>query len=66
MNKFLLISIGLVLFFLTILMYLVILGGNMSKSEEEKLREDKEQIEYLKNYKKSSKWGTKYGKSFYR
>lgn len=34
-----------------ILIYLIILGGNMSKTQEEKQKEDEEQINYLKNYK---------------
>ena len=33
-----------------VLMYLVLLGANMSKTAEEREMEDKEQIEYLKKY----------------
>ena len=44
---------------ITIFTYLIILGSNMNKTEDEKLREDQEQIEYLKNYRKkkeNKKW----------
>ena len=40
---------------IAILMYLVLLGANMSKTTEEKEMEDKEQIEYLKKYKSRRK-----------
>ena len=33
-----------------VLMYLVLLGANMSKTAEEREMEDKEQIKYLKKY----------------
>lgn len=33
-----------------VLMYLVLLGANMSKTAEEKEMEDKEQIKYLQKY----------------
>ena len=36
---------------ITIFTYLIILGSNMNKTEDEKLREDQEQMEYLKNYR---------------
>ena len=43
-----------------VLMYLVLLGANMSKTAEEREMEDKEQIKYLKKYnsrrKKNGKW----------
>ena len=35
---------------IAVLMYLVLLGANMSKTAEEQELEDREQIEYLKNY----------------
>ena len=44
---------------ITIFTYLIILGSNMNKTEDEKLREDQEQMEYLKNYrmkKENKKW----------
>ena len=44
---------------ITIFTYLIILGSNMNKAEDEKLREDQEQMEYLKNYrmkKENKKW----------
>ncbi len=36
---------------ITIFTYLIILGSNMNKTKDEKLREDQEQMEYLKNYR---------------
>ena len=36
---------------IAVMMYLVILGGNISKSNEEIRKEDEEQINYLKNHK---------------
>lgn len=36
---------------IAVMMYLVILGVNISKSNEEIRKEDEEQINYLKNYK---------------
>lgn len=35
--------------------YLMILGGNKSKTEEERRLEDEEQMEWLRNYKKGGK-----------
>lgn len=32
-------------------MYLVIVGGNITKTDEERRLEDEEQMNYLKNYK---------------
>lgn len=45
--------IGSVLFFLLITgcLYLVILGSSKNKSDIERKIEDKEQMEYLRNYK---------------
>ena len=43
----------LILFFIiSFFMYLVILGGNKSKSEYEKFIEDKEQLEYIESHRK--------------
>lgn len=42
-------------------MYLVIVGGNINKTDEERRLEDEEQMNYLKNYKKRKiKDGGKY------
>ena len=38
---------------IAVMMYLVILGGSKNKSNEEIQREDEEQINYLKNYKRN-------------
>lgn len=35
-------------------MYLVIVGGNMNKTDEERKLEDEEQMNYLKNYKNNT------------
>ena len=45
--------IGSVLFFclITAFLYLVILGSSKNKSDMERQIEDKEQMDYLKNYK---------------
>ena len=40
----------------------IIIGGNKNKTEDERNAEDKEQIKYLKNYKKKEK----NGKNIYR
>ncbi len=39
-----------ILIIIAILTYMIVLGGNMNKTQEEKYIEDKEQIEYIKNY----------------
>lgn len=39
--------------------YLIIVGGNMNKTQEERDLEDKEQMNYLKNYKNG---GSKFAK----
>ena len=36
-------------------MYLVIVGSNINKTDEERRLEDEEQMNYLKNYKKKIK-----------
>ncbi len=41
--------------FITVFMYLVIIGANRNKTDEENLYEDQEQIEYLKKYKNGGK-----------
>lgn len=35
--------------------YLLIVSENMNKTDEERILEDEEQMEYLKNYKKGGK-----------
>lgn len=46
---------------IAVLMYLVLLGANMSKTAEEQELEDREQIEYLKKIQKQEekKWTIK-------
>ena len=41
--------------FITVFMYLVIIGANKNKTDEEKFYEDQEQVEYLKKYKNGGK-----------
>ncbi len=43
----------IILIIIAIFMYLVIVGANLLKSEEEREFEDREQMEYLKNYHKN-------------
>ncbi len=50
MNIFLIIFLT-ILVFITIFTYLIILGASMSKTDEEKMVEDQEQMEYLRNYR---------------
>lgn len=45
----------IILIIIIIFMYLVIVGANLSKGDEERKFEDKEQIEYLNNYHKNKK-----------
>ena len=50
-------NICLIIFFIILVLiaiftYLVILGASMSKTNEERMIEDQEQMEYLRNYKK--------------
>lgn len=40
---------------ITIFMYLVIVGADKCKTEEEKRYEDEEQMNYLRNYKNGGK-----------
>lgn len=47
------IIVFIILFFIiTFFMYLVIVGGNMSKSEYEKMTEDEEQLKYIESHRK--------------
>lgn len=41
--------------FIAILMYLVIRGADISKTDEERAFEDEEQMKYLKKYKNGGK-----------
>lgn len=41
--------------FIAILMYLVLRGADISKTDEERAFEDEEQMKYLKNYKNGGK-----------
>ncbi len=40
----------IILIIIAIFTYLIILGGNMQKTQEEQEIEDKEQMEYIKDY----------------
>lgn len=48
----LLIIFFIILVLIAILTYLIILGASMDKTNEERIIEDQEQLEYLKNYRK--------------
>lgn len=39
---------------ISIFTIMIIIGGKANKSQEEQILEDKEQMEYLRNYKKDS------------
>lgn len=55
--KTLLIGITVFAIFDAILMYLILVGGNITKTETERKMEDEEQMEYLKKFNnKKSKW----------
>lgn len=41
----------ILMIFVSLSIYLVIRGGNKSKTDEERFYEDEEQMNYLKNYK---------------
>lgn len=57
----------IILFYLiSFFMYLIIVGGNLNKSEYERKLEDEEQLKYIENYKKKMEDKKKNGKSFYR
>lgn len=42
----------LIFLLITIFMYLVIVGGNITKTNEERKIENEEEIKFLKNYRK--------------
>lgn len=48
------IFVPLIILINVIAVYLIIIGGNMNKTYEEQRLEDKEQMEYLKNYKRKN------------
>lgn len=60
------IIIFLILFLISLFMYLVIVGGNSSKSEYEKKLENEEQLKYIESYKKRLEDKKINGKNFYR
>ena len=39
-----------------VFVYLILVGGNMNKTDEERRTEDEEQMKYLKKYKNKNKW----------
>lgn len=45
------IIVCILLFLISLFMYLVIVGGNLNKSDYEKMLEDEEQLKYIKSYK---------------
>ena len=47
----LLLIFTLLLFLISLFMYLIIVGGNLNKSDYEKMLEDEEQLKYIKSYK---------------
>ena len=47
--------IYIICLFITIIMYLLIIGANKNKTDVERFYEDEEQIKYLKNYKYGGK-----------
>lgn len=50
-----------------ILMYLIVLGGNMSKTQKEKQNEEDEEIDFLKKLRyNDNKMEEKRGKNLYR
>lgn len=44
--------VALILYLVTISIYIIIVGGNKNKSVEERKIEDEEQMKYLKKYRK--------------
>lgn len=50
--KTLLINLFFWAFFIAIIIYALIIGSNLDKTDEEKEMEDREQEEYIRNYKK--------------
>ena len=64
----LLITFFIILVLIAILTYLIILGANIDKTDEERMLEDQEQMEYLKNYREkreNKNMGIKRGDLFY-
>ena len=45
------IIVCILLFLISLFMYLIIVGGNLNKSDYEKMLEDEEQLKYIKSYK---------------
>ena len=41
----------ILIFLISLFMYLIIVGGNLNKSDYEKMLEDEEQLKYIKSYK---------------
>ncbi len=61
------IIICLILYFsISLFVYLVIVGGNLDKSEYERKLEDEEQLKYIEDYKKRLEDKKINGKNFYR
>lgn len=55
--KTLIIGITVFAIIYAILMYLILVGGNITKTETERKMEDEEQMEYLKKFNnRKSKW----------
>ena len=55
--KTLIIGITVLAIIDAILMYLILVGGNITKTETERKMEDEEQMEYLKKFNnRKSKW----------
>lgn len=49
---FIVLVVIIVFVLLALATYLIIIGGNINKSEREKMLEDEEQLRYIRNYKK--------------
>ncbi len=52
--------IGLII---TFALYLIMVSENVNKTDEERKLEDEEQMEYLKNYKRTKRKGGKHAKN---
>lgn len=50
-TKIILLIISILSIIITLAMYLVIIGGNLNKSENERFLEDEEQMKYLRKIK---------------
>lgn len=57
---FIVLVVIIVFVLLALATYLIIIGGNINKSEREKMLEDEEQLRYIRNYKKWLKNGKMY------